>query len=89
MTFVFGDRELIGLLDSPLRLGLPADLSSGLGREVLHADLDLLADRVRVQLHERLEQILGLLPVLPRVVLDLFEEVTLTSELQDRVPPAR
>ena len=39
------------------RLGLAADLALRLGGEVLDHDLHLLADRVRVQLDERLEQV--------------------------------
>ena len=39
------------------RLGLPADLALHLGGEVLDADPHFLADRVRVQLDERLEQV--------------------------------
>ena len=56
------------------RLGLAADLALHLGGEVLDADPHLLADRVRVQLDERLEQVLGLLLVVARVVLDLLQQ---------------
>ncbi len=56
------------------RLGLAADLALHLGGEVLDADPHLLADRVRVQLDEGLEQVLGLLLVVARVVLDLVQE---------------
>src|SRR5256884_8901295 len=62
------------------RLRLAADLALHLRREVLDADPHLLADRVRVQLDERLEQVLGLLPVVARV---RSEEHT--SELQSRL----
>ena len=56
------------------RLGPPADLAGDLCGEVLHADGDLLADGVRVQLDERLQQVLGLAPVVARVVLDLLQQ---------------
>ena len=56
------------------RLGLAADLALHLRGEVLDHDPHLLADRVRVQLDERLEQVLGLLLVVARVVLDLLQQ---------------
>ena len=56
------------------RLGPPADLARDLRGEVLHADRDLVADGVRVQLDERLEQMLGLALVVARVVLDLLQQ---------------
>ena len=55
-------------------LGASADLARHLGGEVLDADGDLLADGVRVQLDEGLEQVLGLALVVARVVLDLLQE---------------
>ena len=57
-----------------IALALPADLALHLRGEVLHHDPHLLGDRVRVQLHERLEQVLGLLLVVARVVLDLLQQ---------------
>ena len=56
------------------RLGPSADLAGDLRGEVLHADGDLLADGVRVQLDERLEQVLRLALVVARVVLDLLQQ---------------
>ena len=56
------------------RLGPPVDLARGLCGEVLHADGDLLADGVRVQLDEGLQQILCLALVVARVVLDLLQQ---------------
>ncbi len=56
------------------RLCLPADLVLRLGREVLHADLYLFADRVGVQLYERLEQVRRSLLVVPGIGFDRLEE---------------
>ena len=56
------------------RLGPPADFPRYLCGEVLHADGDLLGDGVRVQLNERLEQVLGFALVVARVVLDLLQQ---------------
>ena len=56
------------------RLGPPADLARDLRGEMLHADGDLLADGVRVQLDEGLEEVLRLPLVVPRVVLDLLQQ---------------
>ena len=55
-------------------LGLTADFSGDMRREVLHADGDLLVDGVGVQFDEGLEQILGLALVVARVVLDRFQQ---------------
>ena len=56
------------------RLRPPADLASHLRREVLDADGDLLADGVRVQLDEGLEEVLRLTLFVARVVVDLLQE---------------
>ena len=56
------------------RLGPAADLALHLRGEVLDHDPHLLADRVRMQLDERLEQVFGLLLVVARVVLDLLQQ---------------
>jgi hypothetical protein len=55
------------------RLGLAADLALHLRREMFDADPHLFADRVRMQLDEGFEQVFGLFPVVPRIVLDLFQ----------------
>ena len=61
------------------RLGPPADLARNLRGEMLHTDSDLLADGMRVQLDEGLEQILRLPLVVPWVVLDLLQQTPVGS----------
>ena len=56
------------------RLRLVPDLICDPISEVLHADDDLLVDRVGVQIDEGLEQILRLPLLVPRVALNLFEQ---------------
>ena len=56
------------------RLCPPADLAGDLRREVFDADGDLLADGVRVQLDEGLEEVLRLTLFVAGVVLDLLQE---------------
>ena len=55
-------------------LGTSADLVLGVGREVLDTHLHLLRDGVRVQLHERLEQVGGLRLVVTRIVLHPLQQ---------------
>ncbi len=55
-------------------LGPASDLALHLGAEMLEHDRNLLSDRVRVQLDERLEKVLGLVLVVAGVVLDRLQE---------------
>ena len=55
-------------------LGPSRDLAGDLGGEVLDADGDLLADGVRMQFDEGLQQVLRLALVVAGVVLDLLQE---------------
>ena len=57
-----------------MALARPPISARDLRGKMLHADGDLLADRVRVQLDEGLEEVLRLSLVVPRVVLDLLQQ---------------